>query len=497
MKTKQIFTLILSITLIACTNGFEELNTSPTSSSYMDPGILFAGVQRDGNFLQSHEYRNVTVGSWIQHWNSGFNLPASRYIFQPGDWSPIYSEIRDIAQIRHHLLKGLEDNPQGRTKLAMAKIVEIDLWQDLTDIFGDVPFTESALGPENVISQPKYDKQEFIYKQLIQDIDAAMSNLTEGDASYDKYDLYYSGNVEKWKKYANAIKLQLGMRIKYVDPVLSKSTVVSALNGPLFTGNSDNAMIRTFNNISSSYNPILGHFTGGSPDLKYLGETLVKKLVESNDPRLPFIADPTVNSVKAGNPQYVGKAVALTDEQMVGVINDDYSLASKLTYFNLGIANPIPWYVFTYSEVCFYKAEAALEGWAYTVEDAEKFYQEGIKAAMALQPYNITAIPQDFMNKEFYFTGLTKEQKLEKIQTQKWILMFGRNYDAFAEWRRTGYPKLIPGPNSGSTNGQIPRRYGYPSDETLLNKENYDEAVSRMNHGDSYMSRVWWDVQGS
>ena len=495
MKTTPIFIVILLLALSACTKGFEEMNIPPTSSSVMDAGIVFAKAQKDGNFLQSYEYPNITVGSWIQHWNSGFNLPSSRYIFQPGNWSNIYSNIRNLSQIRNHLLKGQESTPEGKTKLAMAKIVEIDLWQDLTDMFGDVPFSESALGVNDIIEQPKFDTQESIYKKLISDIDAAINNLNASDATYGKFDLYYNGDVEKWKKYGNSVKLQLGMRIKYVDPSLSRTVVTAALNSPLLSSNSDNAAIKTYTDLSSSYHPVLGHFTGGSPDLKYLAEALVAQLVKSNDPRLPLIADPTVNSVKAGKPEYIGKAVALTDDQMVGIINDDYSLASKKTYFNLGISNPIPWYVYTYAEICFYKAEAALEGWVYSPDEAEKFYQEGIKAAMALRPYEITTLPQSFIDKEFYFTGLTSEQKLEKIMTQKWILFFGRNYDAFSEWRRTGYPKLKPGPNLGSTNGRIPRRYGYPSEENLLNEINYKAAVSRMKEGDSYMSRVWWDVR--
>ena len=493
MKKIYIFFLLSLSILASCTKGFEKMNTPPTSSSIIDAGILFARVQRNGNFLQSYEYQDIVVGSWVQQWNSGFNLPASRYIFQPGNWNTMYANIRNLAQIRNHLLKGKEETPDGRTKLAIAKIVEIDLWQDITDMFGDIPFSESAQSVDQVISQPKYDTQEAIYKQLIKDIDEALAKLNPSDASYGTYDLYFSGNVDKWKKYGNAVKLQLGMRIKYADPELAKTTVTAALNSVLPESNADNALVKTYNNVSSSYNPVLDHFISGSPDLKYLGETLVAKLISSSDPRLTLIVAPTANSVKAGTLQYVGKKAAQTDNEMAGIINDDYSMASKLTYFNLTYPNPIPWYVFTYAEVCFYKAEAALEGWVYTADQAETFYQQGIRAAMALKPYDIATLPQAFIDKEFSLAGLTAEQKLEKIMTQKWILLFGRNYDAFSEWRRTGYPKLTPGTNQGSTGGKIPRRYGYPSEEAVLNEANYKEAVSRMSNGDSYLSKVWWD----
>jgi hypothetical protein len=210
-----------------------------------------------------------------------------------------------------------------------------------------------------------------------------------------------------------------------------------------------------------------------------------------------MIAAPTATSVKAGGPlEYKGKAVALTDALSVGIINDDYSQASNITFFNLAYnqATPIPHYVYTYAEICFYKAEAALEGWGgLTPAQAEGFYQDGIKAAMALKPYNIITIPQEFIDSEFSFEGLSAEQKLEKIMTQKWILYFGRSFSAYAEWRRTGYPVLTPGPNPGSTNGKIPRRVGYPSEESVLNHQNYLDAVTRMGEGDSYLTKVWWD----
>ena len=493
----KLFLVLIIITAMSCNKGFEELNTPPTSSVSIDPGIILAKVQRDGNFVQGNQTSNCIFGSWIQHWNSSTNLPTSRYVYANGNWSGYYSYIRNISQIRNDLLFGQENTPEARTKLAIAKIVEIDLWQYITDLYGDIPFSESALGEDNLITQPKYDSQEVIYNKLIQDLDAAIAALNSSDASYGSYDLYYSGDVAKWKKYGNSIKLQLGMRLKYVNPVLSEKTVTEALGQPLISSNSDNAMIRTNTDYTSSYNPLLNHFVGGSPDLRYLAQALVTQLVSTNDPRLTFIVAPTANSVKAGLLEYRGKEVALTDELSVGIINDDYSTASDLTYFNLAFnqAKPIPYYVYTYAEICFYKAEAALEGWVYDPAEAEGFYQEGIRAAMALQPFLITEIPQDYIDAEFSFTGLTDEQKLEKIMTQKWILFFGRSNDAYSEWRRTGYPKLIPGPNLGSTNGQIPRRNGYPSDELLLNEKNYLDQVSRMSNGDSFVTKVWWDVK--
>jgi len=493
---KQIFIGLICI-LTSCTSNFEETNTPPTSTTEVDPGIVLAFAQRSGKFKQGIELANCTQGSWVQHWNAGNNFPASRYINTRFSWGEQYNYIMNLSQIRTHLLKGQENSPEGRTRLAIAHIVEIDHWQSLTDAYGDIPFSESALGEKDLITHPKYDSQEAIYNGLITAINEAIGKLNTSDISYGSYDLYYQGDVSKWIKYGNAVKLQLGMRLKYSNPELARTVVSEALNGPIISGNEDNAKINTSTTYTSSYHPVLYHNVVGSVDHRYLGKTFVDHLVGTKDPRLTYLADPTANSIKAGTPEYRGKIPAPTDDEVIGVINDDYSTVSK-TYFGLEYngSTPIPYYVYTYSEVCFYKAEAALEGWGgLSPDQAEGFFREGVSAAMALEPYFITEIPQEYIDAELSFTGLTSEQKLEKIMTQKWILLFGRSYDAFAEWRRTGYPQLTPGNNKGSTNGEIPRRLLYPNDEVLLNSENYSDIVNRMSNGDSYMTKVWWDCK--
>ncbi|CAG5018868.1 hypothetical protein DYBT9275_06087 [Dyadobacter sp. CECT 9275] len=479
----------------ACTGDFEKINTPPTSVTTIDPGLILSKVQKDAAFSEGYEYPNNQYGSWIQHWAGGVLISSSRYIEQSdnGAWESHYTLLRNISQIRSSILKGKENDPTGRTKLAIAKIVEISVWQRLTDLFGDVPYSQTALGSDDVNTKPVFDSQESIYKSLITELDAAMSQLTAGDVSYGNADFYYKGDITKWKKYANSLKLRLGMRIRYANPSLAQKTVTEAMGQPLLASNSDDAAIPTYNNATNAnVHPVLNHFLAGSPDLKYLADAFVTKLVTTGDPRLPRIAQPSVNSVKAGSPAYKGIGVALTDAILKTIIKDDYSTASTATFFNRDYSPAIPCIAMSYADISFYKAEAALEGWGATEADAEGFYQAGVKAALAQAPYNITTVPAAF-EKELSFTGLTKEQKLEKIGTQKWIQLFGRSYEAFIEWRRMGYPTLKAGPFAGSTNGTIPRRTIYSSREALLNKDNYQQAVARLSNGDSYVSKIWWD----
>lgn len=476
----------------SCTKDFERINTPPTSVTTVDPSLLLARILRDGTFQESGELPNNKFGSWIQHWAGGPVVPVSRYFEGPENliWSQHYTLLRNIVQIKQEL-SGKEDNAEGRSKLAIAELYEAYLYQRLTDLFGDIPYSEITKSNKEINRTPKFDKQEEIYPALVQKVDAAMARLTTGDQSYGSSDFFYKGSIDKWKKFGNSLKLKLGMRMRYANPSLAQKTVTEAMTSAtgLFSSNSDNAAVPTYNDAQAeNQNPILRQMTTGSADLRYLANTLVDKLKEYNDPRLPLLAEPVNFN---GTATYQGIGVALTDNQLSQLIRANYSTANKSTWFSLTFA-PIPSYAFTYSDICFYKAEAALLGWGATPANAQTFFTEGVKAALALPPYNMTAIPSAY-EPVLNLSSLTDEQKMEKIATQKWIHLFGRDMEAFAEWRRTGYPRLTPGPNPGSTNGQIPRRAIYSSEEAELNAANLKEAAARMTNGDSFLSKVWWD----
>ncbi len=476
----------------SCTKDFERINTPPTSVTTVDPSLLIARVLRDGTFQESGELPNNKFGSWIQHWAGGPVVPVSRYFEGPENliWSQHYTLLRNIVQIKQEL-SGKEDNAEGRSKLAIAELYEAYLYQRLTDLFGDIPYSEITKSTKEINRTPKFDKQEDIYPALIQKVDAAIARLTSGDLSYGSSDFFYKGSIDKWKKFGNSLKLKLGIRLRYANPSLAQKTVTEAMTSTvgLFSSNSDNAAVPSYNDAQAeNQNPILRQMTTGSADLRYLANTLVDKLKEYNDPRLPLLAEPVnVN----GTATYQGIGVSLTDNQLSQLIRANYSTANKSTWFSLSFA-PIPSYAFTYSDICFYKAEAALLGWGATSANAQTFFTEGVKAALALPPYNMAAIPTSY-EPILSLNSLTDEQKMEKIATQKWIHLFGRDMEAFAEWRRTGYPRLTPGPNPGSTNGQIPRRAIYSSEEAELNASNLKEAAARMTNGDSFLSKVWWD----
>ncbi len=498
MKSRKIPQIITATALAwglsACSKGFEELNISPTQPATVPAEYVLSNVQLNGLLNEGSNWWQV--GSWVQQWASGSLSAPSQYqedrdIYETRNWSAHYGYVNNLAQIRNRLLKGQEDDPNGRTKLAIARINEIYLWQRMTDFWGDIPYSESALPEADIILTPKYDLQKDIYNSLLSELNTAANNLQTTDVSYGNADLVYKGNATAWKKFANMLKLRMGFRLRYADEALSRKIVEEALAGPIFASNADNAAMPTNpqDGFALGYHPTIGGYNG-SKELNQLAEPFISTLLAKKDSRLPKIAEPTDNSKKAGKPIYKGLGVALG--QNVTINRDDYSYGTISIYNDR--KSTFPYIFMAYSDLCFYKAEAALLGWAgLTSAQAEGFYQEGIRAAMQIQPYSIPADQiTTYLATEGKLSG-TPEARLEQIMTQKWLSLFMRHYEAYAEWRRTGYPKLTPGPNLGTTNGQIPRRGVYSGSERFRNPDQYNTAAKRLANGDTYLSKVWWD----
>jgi hypothetical protein len=480
----------------ACTKDFDKINIPPNSAVKVNPDYVVSNVQRNASFDKIDLVPGVLMfGNWVQHWgnqNAGFT--TAHYLAIPnyddGLWGSHYAYLKDLNMAETDLLAGQEEAPEGRSKVAEIRIMKAMIAERLTALVGDIPYTQAVSTPGKIVSQPEFDTQESIYPQLIASLDEARARITPGDVTFGNADFYFNGDPEKWKKFANALKMRTAMRMKYANPGAAQAAVTAAMGQPLPASLADAAFVAT-----DAANRNTGHRIWQRSDLDktnapMMGETLINTLVAKNDPRLPLIADPTPNSKNSATPVYRGVPPALSGTQYSSLVTADYSYPSSKTFLNPAIA--VPSSVLTYGEVAFLKAEAALEGWGGTEAQAEQFYQDGIRAAMAREPYKVSAaLIDEYIAREGTLTG-TKEEKLEQIMTQKWIELFDNSYEAFIEWRRTGYPRLKPGQNPGETNGTIPRRAKYSTVERSLNGANYDAAVQRQGP-DLYTTRVWID----
>ncbi len=214
------------------------------------------------------------------------------------------------------------------------------------------PSPESPKIAKLSIVHPNLINKKISTPVLVQPLNQSLDRLTTGDISYGTADFFYGGNIDKWKKFGNSLKLRIDMRIRYANASLAQQTVTSALSSSygLLASNSDNAAVATFNNAQAeNQNPILRQFTTGSADLRYLTNTLIDKLKAYDNPRLSLLAHPIT---MRGSTTYQGIGVALTDNQLSQLVRANYSTANRNTWFSLTFA-PIPSYALTYSDICF------------------------------------------------------------------------------------------------------------------------------------------------
>lgn len=479
------FRFLLCFLLVAeissCTKNFESVNTNPAliTEEIIRPSMLFTGVLKNSVFAT---YAN----SVFKEYSNYYSNEATGAIFQDRDWTNPYSvylnNLINIAEV----VRLTADKPSLSNQHAIARIWKVWVFQQLTDAYGDLPYSEAVLGVDGVINQPKYDTQESIYRAMFEELEEAESMLVAdpAKASFGNADPIYNGDIEKWKRFANSLRLRLALRVRYADPELTEANIASVLSKPLIDDNSLNAKLVTLNDANANNrNPLYNErvATNGYP--VWVGFTVTQELLKRNDPRLPLYANPAA----IGAAGYRGRPLTLGNEQKARYA-DDSTAVLPISYqepvYNIIVINA--------AEVFFLRAEAALFG--LSAENAQDLYENGIQKAMEQYEVPGSAIASYLSSSEGALSG-TDEEKLESIIVQKYLAMYNQGAEAWAEYRRTGYPTIWTGSDIGSTNGIIPRRLTYPQSEYALNNANVTEAAARLQGGDKMVSRIWWDAK--
>lgn len=508
--------LILVVTVTACTDHFSSLNTPPTSVTSIDPGFVFTEVIRDDNLNYNYEWIEARVfGGWAQQWGANDPNNGIPQYFQPHRrndnefWELKYTTVlKNLDRTKSLIIEDTEESdPEARSKLAMVRLYEVMTYETLTAVLGDIPFTEAVRGLED-ITNPVYDHQSEIYSELLNRINSNVSQLTEGDATFGEADIIYQGDIENWRRFGNSLKLRTAMRMRYADPVAAEAAVTEAMSAPLISSHNESAMVATMAGGGSDENahPILEELREPG-DKSRIGHHLIEMLKENNDPRLEFIAEPTEASKstfeETGNPDdldYQGIAANLTNADYNDMNLSELSFPALDIWGNEDLAVPV--HVLTYPEVLFLQAEAALLGWGGNQADAQIYFEQGIRAAMTMPPYTnagfngATISQEDIDNYVDSRTPLPAdfETALEQISEERYVALFSRGSQAYLEWRRTGYPLLNPGTRTDNlTNGNIPRKAFYHESEQSLNRTNLQEAVDRQGGEDGYNAEIWID----
>jgi len=521
------FVALILTFLVSCTKNFDKINTNPAQ---VTDDMLKADNLYIGTFIVQME-KNVfpiaNPGSGANNFGDEVyqivqNLAGDVFSGQQGasnNWfggsnNTTYNLIPSWygAAFDRAYSGVLAGYLQIRTKVkanapdvyAVAQIIKVASFQRTTDMYGPLPYTRA--GGSGLSTD--YDSQQTIYQTFFKELDSARAALKDyivknpSGKPLVNFDAVYAGDYTKWIKFANSLRLRMAMRVVYADPALAQKNAEDAVNDSygVFTSNSDNAALGTYNGYNF-HNP-LEIITDNFNDIR-MGATMECYLNGYNDPRMPVL----FKQSDFGGYHGIRTGINVNDRTAYG----------KCSKLNVTPTNPVPW--MSAPEIFFLRAEGALRGWnmggtaatLYNQGVSTSFTQTGAGDASGYlnNSTNVPASYTDPVNSSNSFNGSPStvtvkwndgdsfERKLERIITQKWIAVYPDGQEAWSEFRRTGYPKILPvlvNNSSGtiSTDIQV-RRLPFPTAQYNTNAAGVKTGVALLGGPDNGGTKLWWD----
>lgn len=491
---KYIFALFLALWIMACdTVDFGDKNKNVNGAS--DPytaGLLSNSIMAYATYTGRDGLMKPTL--YIQYQSQVTYTDEMLYAETPSAWTTYYvnalsglQKVIDFVSDPDNQSPSLISQGSVNNQIGVANIMKAIILKRVTDTYGDVPFTEALEGAENL--GPAYDTQESIYKSLIATLKESRDMLSDSE-NPPIGDILYDGDVTKWQKLANSVIMQMALQLskKYPGPSEYGATEFNAAlndsHGVIETLD-DEAWFK-FTNIAGFRNPWNANRT---PD--YFMSREFSDALKGNAG-----LNPTSNTT------YDDRILVYADDPAKDGVPYGYDLGSGAgaasvsnTYYWNNVT-PLP--LMTASYVFLNRADAANIGW--TSEDVDAMLTAGIEMSYeTLENLSTIAGETVALDGTAYAAARVADAGTvgydQVIAEEKWVSLFGQAFDAWSEWRRTGFPELIPATDYYN-NGQIPRRYLYPIEENTLNGPKYDDGVSRLVPAeDKGTSRVWWDQE--
>ena len=500
---------ILMTPLVGCDNeALTDLNISPTQANELDWRFMFTSglVQTAENRYTNGRVNLGLCSALVQHMSTletgGERACGDKYCraldsFNAFQWYTTRDAMKTVAEIIRQT--GPEGkNPSWTNLHQMSQVLYIMSMHIMTDLYGNVPYTEANKGVDGIFF-PKYDSQELIYKDMLAKLETAANSIGSGPDQVGAADVMFGGDFTKWKKLANSLMLRLAMRVSNVDASLAQSYVQKAISGGVMTSNDDMAYLQMASGPSQWFNQN-GISRAMIPDdwgaQHMMSKTMIDFLKDHNDPRLmiytagigpwggPYNDDPAAQ---------LGMPNGYDSETIKEFIGTTDPVDRNVTFSRM---NPLlldtddPFIFMTYAEVEFLLAEAALKGWGGG--NATDHYNAGVKAAMQQWTIFDESLTVSDEEVDAYLTANPFDGTEKMIGEQHWAANFMQWYEAFANYRRTGYPELVEHNYPGNiSSGKIFRRIEYYTVEVAINPNLKTGGTTP----DNVMTRVWWDVQ--
>ena len=533
MKTKILLIVCVAMSLAACTKSFEDINTNQhqltdeeLARDYQNVGAFFSQMVNrvvlfddgSGNCLSS-DYQ-VAQGLSADAF-SGYLAPTGTwyngvhngsYSFVSGWYDQMFTRAFSEVMPAWQRITRAADAMGQPAVAALATIVKVEALHRVTDMYGPIPYINFGSGTLGTT----YNRQQEVYSRFFAELDSAIEVLSplaeSGGALLPDYDNVYEGNVARWVKFANTLRLRLALRVVYADAALAQREAEKSAACPLGFIETAAERAQLMHGRLTYFHPnydIAYNFNSGEVRM---GATMDCYMNGYSDPRLAAYFVPAASDNK-----YHGVRLGVHN------MNPSRYAGSSISNLNIDRATtPIVW--MTVAEGYFLRAEAALRGWNMG-GTARAFYEAGIRASFSENGVggedayiaNSSLVPTRYVDRTNGGNGIVApstitiawddeadfETNLERIITQKWIAMYPDGCEGWAEFRRTGYPRLLPVVNNDSqglidTQMQV-RRCPFPVQEYNTNQAAVQAAIQLLNgeslNGgqDNGGTRLWWD----
>ncbi len=463
-------TALVGLATVGC---FEDgaLNVDPNRSTTAEPALLFAGAEVKFSLLRVAEL-TWPVSLMNQQWASGaaWGLQQAQYdqTRVRSAWGSIYTDVlKNLVLARR---EAESRTPKPNNTIAQLKIYEAFVYSQTTYLWGDIPFSEAATGD---VDFPKFDTQQDVLNGTIKMLDDAIALIDATSARITApNDLYYGGDMAKWRRFANSLKFRILMTM--VDADASKSAAIGAMATQTMIASRGDEMKFPYFDSPGRQNPRFSFtqiFRGGVQQDWYASKVMFDEMVPLNDPRLPIFYQPGPG------------ASANEFLSLVGV--EPRTPRSSLVHLNLLKAN-LPEVSFSYSEQLLLEAEAIARGfWPGGIGIADARYRTGVRESMGALGVPTASI-DTYVNA---LPTLNATNWRREMNRQQWLDLFMRPLEAWVQWKRSGpagqeYPVLTP--PQGALVGNVVRRLTYRSEEINSNP-NTPKPVPQLD------ARVWFD----
>lgn len=532
----------------SCDKGFADMNVNPNTVASADEGHLFAG-RALSIFTERGNDRGLGtafIDRWFQFGTSQSGDARATVTLMPttslGMWDHTYGNVMGAIVELQRQIDGrpAEVKEQLANMAAYLRIIKAYQFHRLTDYFGDIPYFDALKGslPGGSVLEPAYDSQRAIYEDILKELTEAKASFRDPATQRDfaKYDLFFGGDQNKWRRFVNSLKLRIGLRFVKVDADWGRQIVQQALTDP------DGVMQSNADGLRQIF-PAQGLTAQAGMGSLMASSTMIRFLEDHQDPRLRLFFEKNDYSEAVCNilgitydpnkSRYVGAPAspdAANTSNLFRLRNPAQNIYDTLSRVSRKLFNPRTVtastlasrsmdVLFSYAEVLFLKAEAAERGW-YGGETAKNLYEQGVRASLDqwferasfVSPMILPTVGtiQDFSpmtqaEKDNYLTmpdiAYDPNKGLEQIIVQSMLNNFSNSHLIWADWRRTGIPNqstiyALEPYRGGGEELEIPRRYPYSSSEEAHNPTVYKAKIASFPNGvdDPYI-RVWWDKE--